>query len=63
MNGHYVRALPSDELNKIVGEHWKSSGILTESEGSFVDVSKSVKLYLGNGEGGETDMISLFLFI
>lgn len=37
MNGHYLRALPSDELNKAVGEHWKSTGILNESEGHFIE--------------------------
>lgn len=27
-----------EELTKLIGEHWKSSGILNESEGPFVDV-------------------------
>lgn len=38
MNGQHLRALPFDKLTKLVGERWKSAGILTESEGSFVDV-------------------------
>ncbi|VVB17956.1 unnamed protein product [Arabis nemorensis] len=37
MNGQHLRALPSEKLTKLVGERWKSAGILTESEGSFVD--------------------------
>ncbi|KAH9611017.1 hypothetical protein KSS87_008750 [Heliosperma pusillum] len=37
MNGHYLRALPSDELTKLIGDCWKSSGILNESEGQFVE--------------------------
>ncbi|KAK9667082.1 hypothetical protein RND81_14G231600 [Saponaria officinalis] len=37
MNGHYLRALPSDELTKVIGDRWKSSGILNESEGQFVE--------------------------
>ncbi|PRQ24892.1 putative glutamate--tRNA ligase [Rosa chinensis] len=37
MNGQHLRALPSEELKKRIGEQWKSSGILTESEGSFVE--------------------------
>lgn len=38
MNGLHLKALPSEKLTKLVGEQWKSAGILTESEGSFVDV-------------------------
>ncbi|KAF3513649.1 hypothetical protein F2Q69_00004922 [Brassica cretica] len=37
MNGLHLKALPSEKLTKLVGEQWKSAGILTESEGSFVD--------------------------
>lgn len=37
MNGQHLRALPSDKLNKLVGERWKSSGILAESEGPFIE--------------------------
>ncbi|KAL6218079.1 hypothetical protein ACLB2K_011296 [Fragaria x ananassa] len=37
MNGQHLQALPSEELKKRVGEQWKSTGILTESEGSFVE--------------------------
>uniref|UniRef100_A0A0C9RI24 glutamate--tRNA ligase n=1 Tax=Wollemia nobilis TaxID=56998 RepID=A0A0C9RI24_9CONI len=36
MNGQHLRALPVDELAKILGERWKSAGMLSESEGSFV---------------------------
>ncbi|XP_010461351.1 PREDICTED: glutamate--tRNA ligase, chloroplastic/mitochondrial [Camelina sativa] len=37
MNGQHLRALPNEKLTKLVGERWKSAGILSESEGSFVD--------------------------
>ncbi|KAL1204063.1 Glutamate--tRNA ligase, chloroplastic/mitochondrial [Cardamine amara subsp. amara] len=37
MNGQHLKALPSDKLTKLVGERWKTAGILTDSEGSFVD--------------------------
>ncbi|KAL2926747.1 Glutamate--tRNA ligase chloroplastic/mitochondrial [Bienertia sinuspersici] len=37
MNGHYLRDLPSEELNKVVGERWKIAGILNESEGQFIE--------------------------
>ncbi|KAJ4713195.1 Glutamate--tRNA ligase [Melia azedarach] len=37
MNGQHLRALPSEELTKLIGERWKSAGILTKSEGPFVD--------------------------
>ncbi|KAL7207122.1 hypothetical protein ACSBR2_019753 [Camellia fascicularis] len=37
MNGQHLRSLPSEELTKLIGEHWKSTGILTESEGLFVE--------------------------
>ncbi|XXG74487.1 hypothetical protein AAC387_Pa07g3194 [Persea americana] len=36
MNGQHLRALPFDELTKILGERWKSAGILTESDGEFI---------------------------
>ncbi|KAJ4980319.1 hypothetical protein NE237_031156 [Protea cynaroides] len=36
MNGQHLRALPSEELTKLLGEYWKSTGILTESEGLFI---------------------------
>lgn len=38
MNGQHLQALPSEELKKRIGDRWKSTGILTESEGSFVEV-------------------------
>lgn len=38
MNGQHLRAIPSNELTKLIGERWKSTGILTESKGPFVDV-------------------------
>ncbi|CAI9769757.1 unnamed protein product [Fraxinus pennsylvanica] len=37
MNGQYLRSLPSEDLNKLIGERWKSTGIFTESEGSFIE--------------------------
>ncbi|KAL0721374.1 hypothetical protein Bca4012_035973 [Brassica carinata] len=37
MNGLHLKALPAEKLTKLVGERWKSAGILSESEGSFVD--------------------------
>ena len=37
MNGKHLRALPADKLTKILGEHWKNAGILSESEGPFVN--------------------------
>ncbi|KAJ0242162.1 Glutamate--tRNA ligase [Hirschfeldia incana] len=37
MNGLHLKALPSEKLTKLVGEQWKSAGILMDSEGSFVD--------------------------
>lgn len=44
MNGQHLRALPFEELSKIIGERWKSTGLLTESEGPFIDVSFFVTL-------------------
>ncbi|XP_059442191.1 glutamate--tRNA ligase, chloroplastic/mitochondrial [Corylus avellana] len=37
MNGQHLRALPSEELTKVIGERWKSTGVLTESEGTFIE--------------------------
>ncbi|CAJ1948807.1 unnamed protein product [Sphenostylis stenocarpa] len=37
MNGQHLRARHSDELTKVIGEYWKTSGILTVSAGPFVD--------------------------
>lgn len=36
MNGQHLRALPSEEFAKLIAERWKSTGILTESEGAFI---------------------------
>ncbi|XP_062177948.1 glutamate--tRNA ligase, chloroplastic/mitochondrial [Alnus glutinosa] len=36
MNGQHLRALPSEESTKLIGERWKSTGVLTESEGPFI---------------------------
>ncbi|KAK1281977.1 hypothetical protein QJS10_CPB22g01534 [Acorus calamus] len=36
MNGQHLKAIPQDQLTKVLGEHWKSNGILSESEGMFV---------------------------
>lgn len=38
MNGQHLRALPSEELNQIIGERWKNAGIVTESQGVFIKV-------------------------
>ncbi|OIW18850.1 hypothetical protein TanjilG_25293 [Lupinus angustifolius] len=37
MNGHYLRARPSEELTNLIGEQWKTSGLLTVSAGPFID--------------------------
>eukprot|EP01018_Ginkgo_biloba_P032265 Gb_08295 [translate_table: standard] len=37
INGQHLRNLPSDDFTKILGEHWKSTGILSQSEDSFVN--------------------------
>ncbi|KAL2319391.1 hypothetical protein Fmac_028360 [Flemingia macrophylla] len=37
MNGQHLRARPSEELTKLIGEYWKTSGILTVSGGPFID--------------------------
>ncbi|KAK8963258.1 hypothetical protein KSP40_PGU014030 [Platanthera guangdongensis] len=36
MNGQHLRALPSEELTTILGERWKSAGLLLDLEGTFV---------------------------
>ncbi|XP_075104797.1 glutamate--tRNA ligase, chloroplastic/mitochondrial-like [Nicotiana tabacum] len=36
MNGQHLRSLPSEELNRIIGERWKDAGITTESQGIFI---------------------------
>ncbi|PKU69157.1 Glutamate--tRNA ligase, chloroplastic/mitochondrial [Dendrobium catenatum] len=36
MNGQHLRALPSEELSQILGERWKSMGLLVDSGGMFV---------------------------
>lgn len=41
MNGLHLRSLSSVEVVKLIGERWKSSGILTESEGLIVEVRAS----------------------
>lgn len=38
MNGQHLRSLPSVELNQIIGERWKDAGIVTESQGVFIQV-------------------------
>jgi hypothetical protein len=46
MNGQHLRALPSEELTKLIGERWKSTSILTESEGTFIQVRLfSIKIF------------------
>ncbi|KAI8553757.1 hypothetical protein RHMOL_Rhmol05G0041000 [Rhododendron molle] len=37
MNGQHLRSFSSEELTKLIGQHWKSTGILAESEGMFVE--------------------------
>ncbi|KAI8557394.1 hypothetical protein RHMOL_Rhmol04G0007600 [Rhododendron molle] len=37
MNGQHLRSFSSEQLTKLIGQHWKSTGILTESEGMFVE--------------------------
>ncbi|XP_061360002.1 glutamate--tRNA ligase, chloroplastic/mitochondrial [Gastrolobium bilobum] len=39
MNGQHLRALPSGELTNLIGEQWKTSGLLTVSAGPFIDES------------------------
>lgn len=46
MNGQHLRAVPSEELTRSIGDRWKTMGILKESEGPFVDVSL-ILWYLG----------------
>ncbi|KAG0464984.1 hypothetical protein HPP92_019148 [Vanilla planifolia] len=36
MNGQHLRALPAEQLMMLLGERWKSVGLLIESEGMFV---------------------------
>nr|XP_016450073.1 PREDICTED: glutamate--tRNA ligase, chloroplastic/mitochondrial-like isoform X1 [Nicotiana tabacum] len=36
MNGQHLRSIPSEELNRIIGERWKDAGITTESQGIFI---------------------------
>ncbi|KHN30858.1 glutamate--tRNA ligase, chloroplastic/mitochondrial-like [Glycine soja] len=37
MNGQHLRARPSEELTKLIAEYWKTSGLLTVSDGPFID--------------------------
>lgn len=37
MNGQHLRLLPSEEFTRLIGRHWKSTGILSESEGLFIE--------------------------
>ncbi|KAB1209870.1 Glutamate--tRNA ligase, chloroplastic/mitochondrial [Morella rubra] len=37
MNGQHLRALSPEEFTKIIADRWKSTGILRESEGTFVE--------------------------
>lgn len=46
MNGLHLRSLPTAELVELIGEHWKSIGILTESEGLIVQVRASFHIFL-----------------
>lgn len=38
MNGQHLRGRPLEELTKLIGEYWKTSGIVTVSAGPFIDV-------------------------
>lgn len=46
MNGQHLRALPSEQLVKLLGEQWKVAGILVESEGTFVQVGLWIQFFL-----------------
>ncbi|KAK4747710.1 hypothetical protein SAY87_014296 [Trapa incisa] len=37
MNGQHLRTVPSEELTRLIGDRWKTMGILKESEGPLVD--------------------------
>ncbi|KAL7118414.1 hypothetical protein ACP275_02G000200 [Erythranthe tilingii] len=37
MNGQHLRSLPSEKLTELIGERWKSTGMVAESNGSFVE--------------------------
>ncbi|KAF8020745.1 hypothetical protein BT93_G1246 [Corymbia citriodora subsp. variegata] len=37
MNGQHLRAIPSEALTKLIGQHWKNTGTLKESDGPIVD--------------------------
>ncbi|CAN6454159.1 unnamed protein product [Victoria cruziana] len=37
MNGQHLRALPSSDLVKILGKRWRTAGLLSQSEGEFVE--------------------------
>ncbi|KAM7260350.1 hypothetical protein ACFE04_016091 [Oxalis oulophora] len=37
MNGQHLRDLPSEKLTNLIGGRWKSTGMLTVSEGPFVE--------------------------
>lgn len=39
MNGQHLRSLSSEELTKLIGQRWKSTGVLTRSDGMFVEVT------------------------
>ncbi|CAN6689393.1 unnamed protein product [Malus baccata var. baccata] len=39
MNGQHLRALPSEQLTKLIDEQWKSTGVLTEAEGPFIEMT------------------------
>ncbi|CAM6111056.1 unnamed protein product [Calypogeia fissa] len=36
MNGQHLRALPVDDMSKMLGEQWAKSGIISTAEGRFV---------------------------
>ena len=54
MNGLHLRSLPTGEVIKLIGERWKSNGILTESEGLIVEVRAS---YLSGAFFDDSDQV------
>ncbi|TQD81405.1 hypothetical protein C1H46_033046 [Malus baccata] len=49
MNGQHLRALPSEQLTKLIDEQWKSTGVLTEAEGPFIECFQALEAEYGEG--------------
>ncbi|KAL1831490.1 hypothetical protein ACET3Z_001141 [Daucus carota] len=66
MNGQYLKLLAPQELAKLLGHHWKRTGILMESEGLFVE--EAVELLkdkvdlISDSENALTNFLSYPLF-